>query len=129
MTHLRQPRDDRNALDRYTQQRGHAPRFTTENDSRETVQVEYHRGYTSFTFWRTTDEPGDNRSHYTFYITRNAWVRILRQSLRLIRHQDRQFSVRAAQRRAYQFEKSLAEEQRVQKKQQRVARRRKLRGG
>ena len=129
MTHLRHSADDGNPLDRYTRRQGHAPRLTIENDSRETVQVEYHRGYTSFTFWRTGEDPNSNRSHYTFYITRNAWVRILRQSLRVIRHQDQQFSVRAAQRRAYQFEEALAQEQRVQKKQQRAARRRKLRGG
>jgi hypothetical protein len=118
-------RDDENPLDRYTRKHGHAYPFRTfDHDAPHQLRVEYHRGYVRLYH----PQQGE------FYITRNAWVRLLRASLPVVKYMDQQFSVVRATRRYLAQERKFNQELRAQKKQTQqkalsLARRKKRRRG
>lgn len=109
-------RDDENPLSRYIIKHGRAPSYTLSNDKSERIRVEYHRGYISITLFGADSR---QRTHVQFYITRNAWIKILRHSLRYVKYQDQQFSVSRAIRRMAALEKEWLDELRQQKRSRR----------
>lgn len=106
-----------NPLDKYTRKHGAAYPFRTRDHFPDTLlTVRFHRGYVHLHHPRQGD----------FYITRNAWIRLLRFSLPIVKYMDRQFSVLRAVSRYMREEDELRRDLRAQKIQ-RYGRRRRAR--
>jgi len=107
-----------NPLDKYMRQHGHAPRFSRPDHFPDThLTVEYHRGYVRLYHPRQGE----------FYITRNTWLHLLRASIPMLRHQDRQFSVLRATARYLRQERRHEEALRREKRARRPGKYRGLR--
>jgi hypothetical protein len=93
----------RNALDRYVTRHGKYPQISVPNGNDGQVSLSIAPGYVAITFHSSNHQVPP----HTVYITRNAWVRLIRFALPLLRYQDRQFSVESAIRRYSRGEKEL----------------------
>lgn len=101
------PTDDKNPLRKYLLKHGNAYEFRTPDHFPDTdLIVRYHRGYVQLI----------HPSQGEFYITRNAWLKLLRFSLPIVRHMDEQFSVVKATKKYLRAEKAHDRALRAQKK-------------
>lgn len=117
-------RDGENPLDKYMRRHERAYSFSTPDHWPSTrLRVEFHRGYVRLSHPRQGE----------FYITRNAWGKVLYRSLKVWKYMDRQFSVPKATRKYLAAEKlhdqalraqKKARQRRAQKKRFRAAQRR-----
>ncbi len=107
-----------NPLRKYMLKHGNAYPFRTRDHWPDTLlTVRYHRGYVHLHHPKQGD----------FYITRNAWVRLLRASLPIVKYMDEQFSVPRATARYLREEARFQKELRAQKVQRYGRRRRRSR--
>lgn len=108
------PDSDQHPFTRFVSQKGHFPRIRIRNDEDEWVEVSFSRSSVMFTFY---GKPGyGNAHHRTFYITRNAWIRILKHAVKMAPLMDQNHSVGKAVKRWMKEEKRHLEEFRRQKK-------------
>lgn len=115
---MKTSRDVRNPLRRYMLKHSRAYAFRTADHWKTTeLRVEFAPGYVRLYH----PEQGE------FYITRNAWIKLLRFAVPLVKHMDEQFSVPRATRKYLQEEKRFNQELKRQKRQmaaEKLARRR-----
>ena len=88
---------------------GHAPRIRLK-DGQHTLWVHFHRGYVHLAH---SAQRGD------FYITRNAWIRLLRQSIKFAPQMDQQFDILTSVKKYSDAEKLWLKEFRQQKRERR----------
>lgn len=99
--------DKENPLRKYMLKHSRAYHFRTQDHfPNEDLRIEYHRGYVRLS----------HPSQGEFYITRNAWIRLLKHALPVVKHMDEQFSVPRATRRYLAAEKAHDRALRAQKK-------------